>query len=41
MPFCIEPARPQDAGSLLSLIRGLAHYEKLSHLVVCTEAQLR
>jgi GNAT superfamily N-acetyltransferase len=41
MPFCIETARPQDAGILLSLIRGLAHYEKLSHLVVGTEAQLR
>lgn len=41
MTFRIEPARPQDAAILLSLIRGLAEYEKLSHLVVATEAQLR
>ena len=41
MPFRIEPAQPQDARVLLSLIRGLAEYERLSHLVVATEAQLR
>ncbi len=41
MSFRIEPAQPQDAAVLLSLIRGLADYEKLTHLVVATEAQLR
>ncbi len=41
MPFRIESARPQDCAALLSLIRALAHYERLSHLVVGTEAQLR
>ncbi len=40
MSFSIEPAQPQDAVVLLSLIRALAEYERLSHLVVATEAQL-
>ncbi|MGE5339312.1 MAG: N-acetyltransferase family protein [Gemmatimonadota bacterium] len=39
--FRIEPARPQDCGVLLSLIRGLAEYEKLTHMLVGTEQQLR
>jgi GNAT superfamily N-acetyltransferase len=41
MPLRIESARPQDCAVLLSLIRALAHYERLSHLVVGTEGQLR
>ena len=39
--FRIEAARPQDVPRLLELIRALAEYEKLTHLVVGTEAQLR
>lgn len=34
-------ARPQDVRRLLELIRALAEYERLSHLVVGTEDQLR
>ncbi len=41
MSFRIEPAQPRDTAVLLSLIRGLADYERLTHLVVATEAQLR
>ena len=41
MPFRIEPARPRDVGVLLALIRALAEYERLSHIAVGTEAQLR
>jgi GNAT superfamily N-acetyltransferase len=40
-PFVISPARPQDVPRLLELIRALAEYERLTHLVVGTEAQLR
>jgi len=40
MPFRIEPAQPRDTAVLLSLIRALAEYERLTHLVVGTEAQL-
>jgi hypothetical protein len=40
MTFQISPARPEDCGALLQLIRGLAAYEKLSHQVVASEAQL-
>ena len=40
MSFSIEPAQPQDTVVLLSLIRALAEYERLSHLVVATEARL-
>jgi hypothetical protein len=40
MPFRIEPAQPRDAAELLALIRALAEYERLTHLVVGTEAQL-
>ncbi len=36
----IRPAGAADAALLLSLIRGLADYEKLSHEVVATEEQL-
>ncbi len=40
MSFTIEAARPQDVSVVHALIRGLAEYEKLLHLVVGTEAQL-
>jgi GNAT superfamily N-acetyltransferase len=38
--FRIESARPQDVPQIVALIRALAEYEKLSHLVVGTEDQL-
>jgi len=41
MSFRIEPAQPQDCGVLVELIRALAEYEKLSHLVETTEEQVR
>jgi GNAT superfamily N-acetyltransferase len=41
MPLSIEAAQPRDAAVLLALIRALAEYEKLTHLVVGTEQQLR
>lgn len=41
MTFRIVPARPEDCGILVELIGALAEYEKLSHQVVATEAQLR
>lgn len=36
----LRPATPQDLPAVLALIRQLADYEKLSHQVVATEAQL-
>lgn len=41
MTFRICPARPADCGILVELIGALAEYEKLSHQVFATEAQLR
>jgi len=41
MPLRIEPARPRDTAVLHALIRALSEYERLAHLVVGTEAQLR
>lgn len=41
MSFLIKPARPQDCGVLMDLIRGLGEYEKLSHLISGDEAMLR
>jgi hypothetical protein len=41
MPFHIAAARPTDAPIVLDLVRQLAEYEKLSHLVVATEAMVR
>jgi GNAT superfamily N-acetyltransferase len=38
--YTIVSARPEDVAALYSLIRGLADYERLAHLVVCTEADL-
>jgi GNAT superfamily N-acetyltransferase len=40
MSFRIDAAQPRDTAVLLALIRGLAEYERLTHLVVGTEAQL-
>jgi GNAT superfamily N-acetyltransferase len=40
-PLRIEPAGPHDAPVLIGLVRELARFEKLDHLVVATEAQLR
>jgi GNAT superfamily N-acetyltransferase len=37
----IESARPQDVARLLELIRALAEYEQLSHLVVGTAEELQ
>jgi GNAT superfamily N-acetyltransferase len=39
--FAIRPAEPRDVPDLLRLIRGLAEYEKLTHLVVADEDSLR
>ena len=37
----IAPATENDLGLILSFIRKLAEYEKLSHLVVATEENIR
>jgi GNAT superfamily N-acetyltransferase len=37
----IVPATPAEAPVILEMIRGLAEYEKLSHLVTATEEQIR
>ena len=39
--FTIRPATKDDAPLILSLIKGLAEYEKLTHEVVATEELLR
>ena len=36
----IRPARPGEAGRVFDLIKALAEYERLSHAVVATEADL-
>jgi len=36
----VRPARPEDAGTILSLIRELAHYEKMLDQVRATEADI-
>ena len=41
MNFRIAVARPQDAGIVVDLVRQLAEYERLSHLVVATEERVR
>ena len=38
--FSIRPARASDVGAVLRMIRSLAEFERLSHLVVATEADL-
>ncbi len=39
--FRIEPATEKDVPDILSLIKGLAEYERLAHEVVATEESLR
>ena len=39
-PFAIAPATPADVPDLMRMIRALAEYERLSHLVVADEAAL-
>jgi len=39
--FTIRPATATDTSTLLDLIRGLAEYEHLSHLVTASEATLK
>lgn len=39
--FRVERATEHDVGLILRLIKGLAEYERLSHEVVATEAELR
>jgi GNAT superfamily N-acetyltransferase len=39
--FRIASARPQDAGIVLDLVKQLAEYERLAHLVVATEDDVR
>jgi len=41
MSVRIAPARPEDCAAVFTLIRALAEYERLSHLVVGTEEDLR
>ena len=41
MTFRIEPACERDVALILSLIKGLAEYEKLAHEVTATEEALR
>ena len=40
MTWSIRPAAPADARDLTAMIRGLAEYERLTHLVVIDEAML-
>jgi GNAT superfamily N-acetyltransferase len=40
MSIAIRSARPDEAGLVLSFIKELAEYEKLSHEVVATEADI-
>jgi GNAT superfamily N-acetyltransferase len=40
-PYVIRPAQSADADMVLRFIRELAEYEKLSHEVVATEAEVR
>src|SRR5580658_1086311 len=41
MSIRIVPAVESDTPAILEMIRGLAEYEKLDHLVVATEGKLR
>jgi GNAT superfamily N-acetyltransferase len=41
MSVRIAPARPEDCVTVVALIRALAEYERLSHLVVGSEEDLR
>jgi GNAT superfamily N-acetyltransferase len=39
-PFDVRPARREQVGAVLAMIRALAEYERLSHLCVAAEADL-
>jgi len=39
-PFSLRPAGPHDVGALVRLIRGLAEFEKLTHLLQVTPEKL-
>ena len=39
--FTLSPAVPDDVPAILELIRGLAEYERLAHLCVSTEEDIR
>ena len=39
--YCIRPAQPSDCAQILTFIKDLAAYEKLSHEVVATEEALQ
>jgi GNAT superfamily N-acetyltransferase len=41
MPVSIAPARPEDCATVFALIRALAEFERLSHLVVGSEEDLQ
>jgi GNAT superfamily N-acetyltransferase len=41
VPFRIEPARPEDVGTLVALVRELAEFERLLHEVRVTPEDLR
>ncbi len=38
--ICLQPARPEDVGDIVAFIRELAEYEKLSHEMRATEAEM-
>ncbi|MEO8137076.1 MAG: GNAT family N-acetyltransferase [Betaproteobacteria bacterium] len=39
--FTIEPAKPEDLPEVMAMIRALAEFEKLSHLCIAQEDDLR
>lgn len=39
--FSVRPARPEDCGAILTLIRAIAEYEKMSGEVAATEESIR
>jgi GNAT superfamily N-acetyltransferase len=41
MTITIRPARPEDVSSIFAMIRELAVFEKLEHMVVANEAMLQ
>lgn len=40
MTLVLRPARPKDAGLILTMVRGLAAYEELEHRVELSEADI-
>src|SRR6185312_11975717 len=41
VPFCLRPAEPRDLAGIVELIRGLAEYERLTHLLEVTPEKLQ